>query len=168
MDEKQGVAEIDGRNGLCPAQRQSLQRYLSLLSLATRCGNLAGAHQVTNILLQELVVVVELVVLFLDRFDAMEDCDEGVLQSFGVSRCKLALDWTRVNPLTFVTHLLISSRASLPILSRSSLVLRGLIALTSFGPKLTSTGPTAELSRGTTMGPLLLRVGNGGLTGIGW
>jgi hypothetical protein len=54
-------------------------------------------------------------------------------------------------------YLLISSRAAFPILSRSSLVLRGLIALTSSGPKSGSRGPTAELSRGTTRGPLLFR-----------
>lgn len=65
------------------------------------------------------------------------------------------------------TNLLNSSRASLPILSISSLVLRGLIALTSSGPKCDSTGPTAELSRGTTRGPLLLRLGRRGRVGMG-
>jgi hypothetical protein len=56
----------------------------------------------------------------------------------------------------------------LPILSISSLVRRGLIALTSSGPKLHSTGPTSKLSRGTTSGPLLLRLGSRGRMGIGW
>lgn len=66
------------------------------------------------------------------------------------------------------THFVSSSRACLPILSMSSLVLRGLMALTSSGPKWASIGPTAELSRGTTKGPLLLRLGNRGRVGIGW
>jgi hypothetical protein len=66
------------------------------------------------------------------------------------------------------TDLFISSRAALPILSISSLVRRGLIALTSSGPKLHSTGPTSKLSRGTTSGPLLLRLGSRGRMGIGW
>lgn len=67
-----------------------------------------------------------------------------------------------------LTNLFISSRAALPILSISSLVRRGLIALTSSGPKLHSTGPTSKLSRGTTSGPLLLRLGSRGRIGIGW
>lgn len=61
----------------------------------------------------------------------------------------------------------ISSLASLPSLSMSSLVRRGLIARTSSGPKGASTGPTALLSRGTTRGPLLFLLGRRGRTGIG-
>jgi hypothetical protein len=85
---------------------------------------------------------------------------QSVLSVF-VSQC------TTGGGATVCSHLLISSRASLPILSMSSLVLRGLMALTSSGPKWASTGPTAELSRGTTKGPLLFRLGSRGRTGMG-
>jgi len=61
-----------------------------------------------------------------------------------------------------------SSRASLPSASISSLVRRGLMALTSSGPNSASMGPTAELSRGTTSGPLLFRLGKRGRMGVGW
>lgn len=54
------------------------------LSSASRRCNLARAHQVTNVLLKKFVVVVELVVLFSYRFDAVEDCEEGFLQSLGM------------------------------------------------------------------------------------
>lgn len=42
------------------------------------------------------------------------------------------------------------------------------MARTSSGPKCESTGPTAELSRGTTKGPLLFRLGRRGRVGMGW
>lgn len=61
-----------------------------------------------------------------------------------------------------------SSRASRPSASRSSLVLRGLMARTSPGSILTSVGSTASTdSRGTIMVPLLFRLGSRGRTGTG-
>ena len=118
----------------------------------TTCGrDFASAHQVTNVFLQELVVVIKLVVLFANGFDTVEDSKKGVLQGFGMSTKVSDCNRSSVGSI----YLLISSRAAFPILSRSSLVLLGLIALTSSGPKSGSRGPTAELSRGTTNGPLL-------------
>lgn len=55
-----------------------------LLASAPRCRNLAGAHQVTNVFLEELVVVVELVVLFPHSLDAVEDGEERLLQKLGM------------------------------------------------------------------------------------
>ena len=49
----------------------------------------------------------------------------------------------------------------------SSLVLLGLMALTSSGPTCNSTGPTSIESRGTIMVPLLLRLGSLGRMGLG-
>ena len=67
-----------------------------------------------------------------------------------------------------VTHLRSSSRASRPSASRSSLVLRGLMARTSPGSILTSVGSTASTdSRGTMIVPLLFRLGRRGRTGTG-
>src|SRR3569833_1314258 len=57
---------------------------LFLVPTARRC-NLAGAHEVSDVLLKELVMVVELVVFFLDGFDAVEDGEQRVLQGFGMS-----------------------------------------------------------------------------------
>lgn len=51
--------------------------------------------------------------------------------------------------------------------SRSSLVLLGLMALTSSGSKCVAMGPTCEESRGTIRVPLLLRLGSGGRVGMG-
>lgn len=65
------------------------------------------------------------------------------------------------------THLSSSALASLPRVCMSSLVRRGLMALTSSGPACTSTGPTSVESRGTIMVPLLLRLGSFGRTGFG-
>ena len=65
------------------------------------------------------------------------------------------------------THLCNSSLASWPSAWMSSLVLLGLMALTSSGPICISTGPTASESRGTIMVPLLLRLGSFGRTGFG-
>jgi len=63
--------------------------------------------------------------------------------------------------------LFISSLAFLLMRSISSLVLLGLIDRTSSGPKWHSTGPTSELSLGTTSGPLLFRLGRRGRRGMG-
>lgn len=63
-----------------------------------------------------------------------------------------------------------SSLASLPIISRSRLVLRGLIDLTSFGANRVSTGPESEESResrGTMIVPLLFLLWNFGRAGTG-
>ena len=57
---------------------------LSFLAAAARRGDLAGAHQVTDVLLEKLVVVVEFVVLVFDGLDAMEDGEQRVLQRLGV------------------------------------------------------------------------------------
>ena len=51
---------------------------------ASRC-DLRSRHQVANVLLQELVIVVQLVVLLLDGLDAVEDLEEGLLEGFCVS-----------------------------------------------------------------------------------
>lgn len=56
---------------------------LLLASVPRRC-DLAGAHQVTNVFLKELVVVVKFVVLFPHSLDAVEDCQERLLQSLGM------------------------------------------------------------------------------------
>lgn len=45
----------------------------SFLPPTARGGNLARAHQVANVLLQELVVIVEFVVLRLNSLDPGED-----------------------------------------------------------------------------------------------
>lgn len=42
-------------------------------------GDFTRAHQVTNVLLQELVVVVQLVVLLLDRFYTIKDHQKRIL-----------------------------------------------------------------------------------------
>jgi hypothetical protein len=70
-------------------------------------------------------------------------------------------------PGQFCTNFWSSLRASWPMTSRSSLVLRGLIALTSSGSILVSTGPTAAESRGTIMVPLLFLLGSRGRLGMG-
>lgn len=105
----------------------------SLLAPAAGRGDLGGAHEVTNVLLQKLVVVVELVVLLADGLDAVEDGDEGLLQRLCMSATGLAS--TSDGHGVEGPHLRSSSLASLPILSMSSLVLRGLMARTSSGPK---------------------------------
>lgn len=51
----------------------------SLLALATRRCDLASAHQVANVLLQKLVIVIKLVMFFTNGFDAVEDCEKRVL-----------------------------------------------------------------------------------------
>lgn len=67
----------------------------------------------------------------------------------------------------WATNFCNSSLAALPRVSRSSLVLLGLIDLTSSGPTCRSTGPTADESRGTIIVPLLLRLGRRGRIGVG-
>jgi hypothetical protein len=57
--------------GLCPK---------NLFLALTTCGcNFAGAHQVANVLLQKLVVVVKLIVLFANGFNAVKDGKERIL-----------------------------------------------------------------------------------------
>lgn len=55
------------------------------LALATRGCDLASAHQVADVLLQELVVVIKLVVFFANSLDAVKDCDKRILQCLGMS-----------------------------------------------------------------------------------
>lgn len=63
---------------------------LSLLA-ATRGRNLAGAHEVADILLQELIIVVEFVVLLAYGLDTVENREQRVLQRLGVSRMVSAM-----------------------------------------------------------------------------
>lgn len=63
--------------------RPSIETGLLLASAPRRC-DLAGAHQVTNVFLKKLVVVVELVVLLPHSLDAVEDGEERLLQSLGM------------------------------------------------------------------------------------
>lgn len=55
------------------------------LALATRGCDLASAHQVADVFLQELVVVIKLVVFFANSLDAVEDCNKRILQCLGMS-----------------------------------------------------------------------------------
>lgn len=55
------------------------------LALATRGCDLASAHQVADVLLQELVVVIKLVMFFANSLDAVKDGNERILQCLGVS-----------------------------------------------------------------------------------
>lgn len=57
----------------------------SLLALGAGGRDLACGHEIANVLLEELVVVIELVVLFADSFDSVEDGEERLLQGFCVS-----------------------------------------------------------------------------------
>lgn len=63
----------------------SNNRYDSFLPAITRCSNLTGAHEVANIFLQELVVVVELVMFLANGLDAVKDHQERILQSLCMS-----------------------------------------------------------------------------------
>lgn len=49
-----------------------------------RCGDFAGAHQVTNVFLQKLVVAVEFVVLLANGFYAVKYVNERILKGFGM------------------------------------------------------------------------------------
>ena len=82
-----------------------------------------------------------------------------------IHSCAHAIDGSQSSAVG--THLCNSSLASLLNISRSWLVLLGLMALTSSGPSAISTGPTSMESRGTIMVPLLFRLGNRGLIGTG-
>lgn len=66
-----------------------------------------------------------------------------------------------------IAYLCSSSRASRPILSRSSLFLRGLMARTSSASRCMGTGPTSDDPCGTMRVPLLLRLGSRGRVGTG-
>lgn len=72
----------------CASQR-AIHTAVSLIRLFLRSrigrSNLAGAHQVTNVLLEELIVAVQLVVLLSDGFDALEDGKERVLKRLCLS-----------------------------------------------------------------------------------
>ncbi len=74
--------------------RPSVEAGLFLASAPRRC-DLAGAHQVTNVFLKKLVVVVELVVFLLDRFYPAEDGQQGVLELLGVSMSMLVRCWRK-------------------------------------------------------------------------
>lgn len=69
--------------------RPSIEAGLFLASAPRRC-DLAGAHQVTNVFLKELVVVVELVVLLPHSLNAVEDGEERLLQSLSMPSQLLA------------------------------------------------------------------------------
>jgi hypothetical protein len=62
----------------------SIEVGLFLPSASRRC-YLAGAHQVTDILLKKFVVVIELVMLFPYSLYAVEDGKERFLQSLSMS-----------------------------------------------------------------------------------
>lgn len=51
---------------------------------SARCRNLGRGHQIPNVLLQELVVAIQLVMLFFHGLDAVEDLEQGLLEDFGV------------------------------------------------------------------------------------
>ena len=59
--------------------RQCVSLLLARTS-GTGGGDLGGGHQVPDILLQELVIGIELIVFFLDGFDAVEDFEEGFVE----------------------------------------------------------------------------------------
>jgi len=91
-----GSCEVDADLFL-PAGRGARRRYLWC------------RHQVTDVFLEKLVVVVQLVVFFLDGFDAIKDLKEGGLQVFGVSRSSVLVRLHRrgriCRQLTRSTHL---------------------------------------------------------------
>jgi hypothetical protein len=106
--------------------------------------NLARAHQIANVLLQEFVIAVQLVVLLLYSFYAAEYHGERSLQCFRVSGNNLLAYNVHIRkfPVRPIAHLSSSSRASCVMCSRSSLVRLGLMALTSSASKCVGTGPT--------------------------
>ena len=65
---------------------------------AGRC-DFTCAHQIANVLLEELVVAVELVVLFANGFDSVEDSKERFLECLGVPIHRLALETQGCKPL---------------------------------------------------------------------
>lgn len=68
--------------------RQKRQRLRLLLLPVSRAssGDLGGGHEVADVLLEELVVRVELVVLFLDRLYAVVDLEKGFLEELRMSK----------------------------------------------------------------------------------
>lgn len=56
----------------------------SFLAAAAGRSDLARAHQVADVLLQELVVAVEFVVFLLDSLYSVEDHEERILKCLGV------------------------------------------------------------------------------------
>lgn len=58
----------------------------SLLAAAAGRSDLARAHQVADVLLQELVVAVEFVVFLLDSLYSVEDHEERILKCLGVPK----------------------------------------------------------------------------------
>jgi len=66
---------------------QRLSKGSSFLApAAAGRGDFAGAHQVPDVLLQEFIVIVEFVMLLLDRLDAVEYHQQRVLQGLGLPR----------------------------------------------------------------------------------
>lgn len=64
------------------------------LALGWRGSDFTRGHQIANVFLEELVVVIELVMFFSDGLDAVEDGQERVLQGLCVSVEKGAVsDW---------------------------------------------------------------------------
>lgn len=81
----------DGCRLLAAGTRRGLRgTALSFLSARRGAGCTTGGcdlrcgHQVANVFLQELVVRVEFVVFFLDRFYAVEQGEEGIMEDFGM------------------------------------------------------------------------------------
>jgi hypothetical protein len=129
----------------------NFHKISSLLSStgASRC-NFRCGHQIPNILLQELVIAVQLIVFLLNCIDTIKYFKERLVEDFGMSVISI-----------LVSNLILSAadlrrghqksreqlrqtdcdnclRASWPIFSRSSLVLRGDMARASSGSKVSS------------------------------
>lgn len=85
----QGIPRINRMNdGRLPNCGGKVRLFLPS---TTRCRcDLASAHEITNVLLQEFVVAVKLVVFLANGLDTVEDCEEGFLQQLGVSKRGLA------------------------------------------------------------------------------
>jgi hypothetical protein len=64
------------------------RRERLFLAPTAGCRNLAGRHQVTNILLKELVVIIELIVLTSHRLDAAKYGCKRFLKGLGVPLLK--------------------------------------------------------------------------------
>jgi hypothetical protein len=111
--------------------------------------------------LQELVVVVELVVLFFHGLDAVEDLEERELEGLGVSvAIPLAVDTAQLSTnRSGETYSFNCALASSDIFSRSCELRLGLMARASSSSKISepSGSSTCGCSRGTMMVPLDLR-----------
>jgi hypothetical protein len=68
----------------CPVKAVLRERCSFLRPTAASSRNLARRHQVANVLLEELVMVVQLVVLLLDRLDLVEERSEGLLEGLSL------------------------------------------------------------------------------------